>query len=173
MKGHVFHYTDFWCQILQLARRKKADWKRGEKICFLARKTLWGRCSKSTVFNNTHTQAGTLNVHEELHSLFHFQITLSYDFLDAILKTKAIISIQFVPSLCMNTDRLSYSGHAPRGELWEAGGQINGYYYSHCLITEHLDLGAEGVDAATMPPLCPPVPPRELCTMEPVIDSRR
>lgn len=42
----------------------------------------------------------------------------------------------------MNTDRLSYFGHAPRGELWEAGGQINGYYHSHQLITEHLDLGA-------------------------------
>lgn len=57
-------------------------------------------------------------------------------------KTKAIISIQFVPSLCMNTDRLSYFGHAPRGESCEAGGQINDYYHSHWLITEHLDLGA-------------------------------
>lgn len=52
----------------------------------------------------------------------------------------------------MSTDRLSYFGHDPRGELWEAGGQINGYYHSHQLITEHLDpeaptqrLHAEGI----------------------------
>lgn len=58
----------------------------------------------------------------------------------------------------MNTDRLSYFGHAPRGELREAGGQINGYYHSHRLITEHLDPGAptqkphaEGVHAAPVP----------------------
>lgn len=57
-------------------------------------------------------------------------------------KTKTIISIQFVPSLCMGTDRLSYFGHTPRGELCEAGGQTNDYYYSHRLITEHLDPGA-------------------------------
>lgn len=73
-------------------------------------------------------------------------------------KTKAIISIQFAPSLRRNTDRLSYFGHAPRGELREAGGQINGYYHSHQLITEHLDPGApalklraEGGHAAPVP----------------------
>lgn len=58
----------------------------------------------------------------------------------------------------MSTDRLSYFGHAPRGELWEAGGQINGYYRSHRLITEHLEPGtpirrldAEGFHAAQEP----------------------
>lgn len=37
-------------------------------------------------------------------------------------KKEDIISIQFVRSLCERTDRLSYFGHTPRGELWGTGG---------------------------------------------------
>lgn len=85
----------------------------------------------------------TFNFGVELRSLFSLSIPLILCLFGSHpKKTKAIISIQFVPSPCMSTDRLSYFGHAPRGELWEAGGQINGYYLSHRLITEHLDPGA-------------------------------
>lgn len=38
-------------------------------------------------------------------------------------KKEDIISIQFVRSLCKRTDRLSYFGHTPRGELWGTGGR--------------------------------------------------
>lgn len=62
-------------------------------------------------------------------------------------KKRDIISIQFVRSLCEGTDRLSYFGHTPRGELeaWQGGrfggvargGWINGHFYSHQIITGH------------------------------------
>lgn len=111
-KRRFLHYTDISHSTLNLPRKKQNGWlkgKRGKKRCLSQRKVLRGRQRKQQ-----QTQRGTLNVHDELSCLFHFQITLFLAFLDTVLKkTKAIISIQFAPSLHMNTDRLSYFGHAP------------------------------------------------------------
>lgn len=128
------HDTDLFCPTLNLVqgKEKKKSWL---KQAFLsARNALQGR---------RRLEEQTLNFCVELRSLFLLSVHLILCLFGSHpKKTKAIISIQFVPSPCMSTDRLSYFGHAPRGELREAGGQINGYYLSHRLITEHLDPGA-------------------------------
>ena len=121
-------------------KERQAERKRKKRgIC------LQGTCCEAggVHWHTTQTQGETLNVHDGL----PFPFSLSNHLIPCIFgshpkKTKAIISIQFVPSLCKSTDRLSYFGHAPSGELWEAGGQINAYYRSHQLITEHRGTGA-------------------------------
>lgn len=62
--------------------------KEGKKGCLSARKVLWGKGRKIECLQQE-TQKGTLNVHDELHSRFHFQITLSHVFLDGILKNQS------------------------------------------------------------------------------------
>lgn len=119
---------------------EKPDERERKKRCFW-RKTLWETGSKLTVYNHRPRVGPWMSMTSSF-PFFTFKSPYPMLFGWHPKKTKAIISIQFAPSLCRNTDRLSYFGHAPRGELWEAEGQINGYYHSHQLITEHLDPGA-------------------------------
>lgn len=157
MKLDFFQCTDFYMLHSKSAKKNRMDCWRKER-CLSQRKVLRGRWSKLTVYNNRPREGPWMSMTSSL-PFFHFQVTLSPGFSGCHpKKTKAIISIQFAPSPCMNTDRLSYFGHAPRGVLWEAGGQINGYYHSHRLITGHLDPGAptpklhaEGIYAAPAP----------------------
>lgn len=134
--------------LISLSRFLITNSKSGEKERLAKKKKgirLQGTCCEAGGVHwlTTQTQGEALNVHDEL----PFPFSLSNHLIPCIFgshpkKTKAIISIQFVPSLCKSTDRLSYFGHAPSGELWEAGGQINAYYRSHQLITEHWGTGA-------------------------------
>lgn len=145
IRRHFFLYINFWCQILNLGKAKQGLAERKSKKEKKKGVCLQGRCCEGGV-NRLFT---TTDLERDLECPWRapFPFSLSNHLIPCFFgsrpkKTKAIISIQFVPSLCMSTDRLSYFGHAPRGELWEAGGQINGYYHSHRLITEHLDPGA-------------------------------
>lgn len=112
-------YEDFWPRVVNA----------GEKKAWLIKRRLLVTCCDSGRMNLT---TGT-NPERDLEcpwrarSACHFQITLSQAFLESVLKKKEdIISIQFVRSLCERTDRLSYFGHAPRGELWGTGGREGG-----------------------------------------------
>lgn len=130
--GFLWGFLTLCCE----CRKKKKAW--------LIKRRLLATCCDAGRMNLT---TGT-NPERDLEcpwrarSAFHFQITLSQAFLESVLKKKKedIISIQFVRSLCERTDRLSYFGHAPRGELWGTGGRkgggwINGHFYSHQIMS--------------------------------------
>lgn len=127
-------YEDFWPRVVNAG---------GKKAWLIKRRLLVTCCDSGRMNLTTGTNPERdLECPWRARSACHFQITLSQAFLESVLKKKEdIISIQFVRSLCERTDRLSYFGHAPRGELWGTGGReggwINGHFHSHQIVTGH------------------------------------
>lgn len=111
------HYTDISHSTLNLPRKKQNGWLKGKRgggkgVC------LRGRCCEGgSVTRLLATTDPERDLERPWRALLSF--SLSNHLIPGFSghrpkkKTKAIISIQFAPSLHMNTDRLSYFGHAP------------------------------------------------------------
>lgn len=78
--------SDTRSQIWQEARKGRLK-DGGKKKVFVSEEGVAQEVEKIDCLQQQ-TRRRTLNVHDELHSLFHFQITLSHAFLDAILKNQ-------------------------------------------------------------------------------------
>ena len=173
MKRHFFHYTDFWYQISKSGEKKErlAESRRKKKV-FVGEEGVVREVEKPTVYNNTQTQRGTLNVHDELRSLFHFQITLSHDFLDAVLKNQGH---NFHP-ICS----LSLHEHWQIVIFWprsqrrvvrgrRADKRLLPFAPPHYWAFRPRSTGPKAPRRGRS--CCSPCPPQEPCTMELVIDN--